>query len=90
VLSGNLKKCSFQSAISFELHLKQKCLKLRQFTENCSKKWGKNMSLLMGLDLLPILPCALPSGTAVATVGQSARLQQHCQNSRFFLLLLGL
>jgi hypothetical protein len=32
----------------------------------------------MGLDLLPILPCALPSGSAVAIVGQRARTQQHC------------
>jgi hypothetical protein len=44
-------------------------------------------SNLMGLDLLPILPCALPSGSAVAVVGQRARLQQYCQNSRFFLLI---
>jgi hypothetical protein len=42
----------------------------------------------MGLDLLPILPCALPSGSAVAIVGQRVRTQQHCQNGRFFLLIL--
>jgi hypothetical protein len=42
----------------------------------------------MGLDLLPILPCALPSGSAVAIVGQRARTQQLCQNGRFFLLIL--
>jgi hypothetical protein len=34
----------------------------------------------MGLDLLPILPCALPSASAQAFVGQSAQPQQHCQN----------
>jgi hypothetical protein len=42
----------------------------------------------MGLDLLPILPCALPSCSAVAIVGRRARTQQHCQNGRFFLLIL--
>jgi hypothetical protein len=31
----------------------------------------------MGLDLLPILPRALPSGSAVAVVGQRARPQLH-------------
>jgi hypothetical protein len=40
-----------------------------------------------GLDLLPILPRALPSGSAVAVVGQKARPQQDCQNGRFFLLI---
>jgi hypothetical protein len=37
----------------------------------------------MGLDLLPILPRALPSGSAEAVVGQRARPQQHCHNVRF-------
>jgi hypothetical protein len=37
-------------------------------------------SVVMGLDLLPILPRALPSGSAAAVVGQRARPQQHCQN----------
>jgi hypothetical protein len=41
----------------------------------------------MGLDLLPILPRALPSGQAVAVVGQRARPQQHCQNGQFVLLI---
>jgi hypothetical protein len=41
----------------------------------------------MGLDLLPILPRALPSGSAVEVVGQRTRSQQHCQNGRFFLLI---
>jgi hypothetical protein len=41
----------------------------------------------MGLDLLPILPRALPSGSTVAVVGQRARPQQHCQNGRIFLLI---
>jgi hypothetical protein len=44
-------------------------------------------SSIMGLDLLPILPRALPSGSAVAVVGQRARAQQHCQNGQFFLLI---
>jgi hypothetical protein len=30
----------------------------------------------MGLDLLPMLPCALPSGSAVAIIGRRARPQQ--------------
>jgi hypothetical protein len=42
---------------------------------------------IMGLDLLPILPRALPSGSAVAVVGQRARPQKYCQNGRFFLLI---
>jgi hypothetical protein len=41
----------------------------------------------MGLDLLPILPRPLLSGSAVAVVGQRVRPQQHCQNGRFFLLI---
>jgi hypothetical protein len=45
------------------------------------------LSIAMGLDLLPILPRALPSGSAVAVVGQRVRLQLHCQNGRFFLLI---
>jgi hypothetical protein len=40
----------------------------------------------MGLDLLPILPCALPSGSAVAIVSQRARTQQHCLTANFFFL----
>jgi exonuclease III len=43
--------------------------------------------LVMGLDLLPILPRALPSGSAVAVLGQRLRPQQHSQNVRFFLLI---
>jgi hypothetical protein len=39
---------------------------------------------IMGLDLLPMLPCALPSGSAVAIVGRRARPKQDCQNGRFF------
>jgi hypothetical protein len=42
---------------------------------------------ILQLDLLPILPRALPSGSAVAVVGQKARPQQDCQNGRFFLLI---
>jgi hypothetical protein len=41
----------------------------------------------MGLDLLPILPRALPSGSAVEVVGQRTRSQQHGRNGRFFLLI---
>jgi hypothetical protein len=47
----------------------------------------QRMVNLMGLDLLPMLPCALPSGSAVAIVGQRARPQQDCQNGLFFLLI---
>jgi hypothetical protein len=39
----------------------------------------------MGLDLLPILPRALPSGSVAAVVGQRARSQQDCQNGRLVL-----
>jgi hypothetical protein len=49
------------------------------------KVTGNNPSL-MGLDLLPILPCALPSGSVVAIVGRSAHPQQ--QNGRFLLLMI--
>jgi hypothetical protein len=49
--------------------------------------FGDNDIITMGLDLQPILPRALPSGQAVAVVGQRARPQQRCQNGRFFLLI---
>jgi hypothetical protein len=42
----------------------------------------------MGLDLLPILPCAMQSTSGEAVVGWSKRPQQYCQNGRFVILTL--
>jgi hypothetical protein len=50
----------------------------------------RSRRLLTGLDLLPILPCALRSAPAVGDAGRGARPQQYCQSGRFFLLILRL
>jgi hypothetical protein len=62
------------------------------FEEKQMAKMGEKYRKIwkMGLDLLPILPRALPPASAVAVVGRSAQPQQHCQNGRIYSSYMGL